>query len=228
MLLNLRVFRWRNHRRRLPVGNLLVDIPNVVCTVVPTVESSSSDLPSPVSPVSVSLSSASTCDPSWAVLSVVGSVVCERHGGYQTGVAIDPEVEEFAPRAPLLFPMDTLFPLPQGCWFGYRRRWGCRFDTSKVRLEGAPRPDYSGGKAPISIPQRCDWKFSEVPAAPPPHLHFNTSKVRLEEEIDVDGPLPLEFQYLKGAIGRTVTSSGRESPPLFQYLKGAIGRPLIG
>ena len=35
MLLNLRVFLWRNHRRRLPVGNLLVDIPNVVCTVSP-------------------------------------------------------------------------------------------------------------------------------------------------------------------------------------------------
>ena len=150
----------------------------------PTIESSSSHspspvLPSPVSPVSVSSSSASTCDPLWTVLSVVGSVVCERHGGYQTGVAIDPEVEEFAPRAPLLFPVGTLFPLPQGCWFGYRRRRGCRFNTSKVRLE-----------ALLGLPLRLAGSYfntskvrleGRAPSpAPSATSNFNTSKVRLE------------------------------------------------
>ena len=129
MLLNLRVFLWRNHRRRLPVGNLLVDIPNVVCTVSPDGRKLFVGL------TFTGLAGERLIEQRLDLRSVVGSVVCERHGGYQTGVAIDPEVEEFAPRAPLLFPVGTLFPLPQGCWFGYRRRRGCRFDTSKVRLE---------------------------------------------------------------------------------------------
>ena len=135
MLLNLRVFLWRNHRRRLPVGNLLVDIPNVVCAVSPDGRKLFVGLTF-TGLTFTGLAGERLIEQRLDLRSVVGSVVCERHGGYQTGVAIDPEVEEFAPRAPLLFPVGTLFPLPQGCWFGYRRRRECRFDTSKVRLEG--------------------------------------------------------------------------------------------
>jgi len=35
---------------------------------------------------------------------------------------------------------------------------------------------------------------------------------------------PFRFQYLKGAIGRIATRSGRNGYSAFQYLKGAIGR----
>ena len=156
MLLNLRVFLWRNHRRRLPVGNLFVDIPNVVCAVSPDDRKLFVGLTF-TGLTFTGLASERLIEQRLDLRSVVDSVVCERHGGYQTGVAIDPEVEEFAPRAPLLFPVGTLFPLPQGCWFGYRRRRGCRFDTSKVRLEG---------------PNAC--------GSPTARLDFNTSKVRLE------------------------------------------------
>ena len=55
----------------------------------------------------------------------------------------------------------------------------------------------------ISIPQRCDWKEYTFGVFIKKQSYFNTSKVRLEVAVIIGTkPLELQFQYLKGAIGR--------------------------
>ena len=55
----------------------------------------------------------------------------------------------------------------------------------------------------LSIPQGCDWKCAPPSGEPGPRSSFNTSRVRLEADDELEGSDPLvNFQYLKGAIGR--------------------------
>ena len=77
-----------------------------------------------------------------------------------------------------------------------------KFQYLKGAIGSASRSAPIHRVAPISIPQRCDWKRP---------MSQTTS------------PAKHEFQYLKGAIGRAVQRARSPALVPFQYLKGAIG-----
>ncbi len=104
-----------------------------------------------------------------------------------------------------------------------RARQRSSFNTSKVRLEEATL-QAGHARGPLSIPRRCDWKDSTT-TLPVVSTTFNTSKVRLEGDADLSTPLRrMPFQYLEGAIGRSLWLASRRCRCSFQYLEGAIGR----
>ena len=103
------------------------------------------------------------------------------------------------------------------------------FNTSKVRLEGAPRAPDRLHDAAFQYLKGAIGSGRCVAVTGRTRRYFNTSKVRLEDQWSALYSFAYNvFQYLKGAIG----SDGAEVAAVvgsgFQYLKGAIGSSAIG
>jgi len=116
-----------------------------------------------------------------------------------------------------------------------------------VRLEGGIADYVLKGHEVISIPQRCDWKMSNVPRCtdmrPFQYLKGAIGSCRFARGRERAGEISIPqrcdwkkscrristraaaFQYLKGAIGSVLGTALPVVASAFQYLKGAIGRP---